>query len=76
MQYLGVPYEAGYDTKAVADLENQAKIIQEDLKKNQIETPENKEIIALIAYLQRLGTDIKVNNPATAPAQSGGNPKP
>jgi cytochrome c oxidase cbb3-type subunit I/II len=29
------------------------------LKKDKINTAPNKEIIALIAYLQRLGTDIK-----------------
>ncbi|QQS31278.1 MAG: cytochrome-c oxidase, cbb3-type subunit I [Sphingobacteriales bacterium] len=61
MQYLGVPYEQGYDQQAVNDLNKQADMIAADLKQNgKIETPGNKEIIALIAYLQRLGTDIKV----------------
>ena len=59
MQTLGVPYPAGYDKIANADLEKQAKAIQANLAKEGIKTSENKEIIAMIAYLQRLGTDIK-----------------
>ena len=59
MQKLNVPYEKGYDQKAVADLEKQAEGITQDLKNNKIEISSKKEIIALIAYLQRLGTDIK-----------------
>ena len=37
----------------------QANEITQDLAKNDIRVESNKEIIALIAYLQRLGTDIK-----------------
>ena len=37
----------------------QADLIATDLEKNKIETNSDAEIIALIAYLQRLGTDIK-----------------
>jgi cytochrome c oxidase cbb3-type subunit I/II len=59
MTTLGVPYAAGYDTKAVADLKKQADEIAANLKKDGIETSSDKEIIALIAYLQRLGKDIK-----------------
>jgi cytochrome c oxidase cbb3-type subunit I/II len=58
MQTLGVPYEAGYDKKAVADLQSQAQQIAAGLKTNGIDVDADKEIIALIAYLQRLGTDI------------------
>lgn len=63
MQTLGVPYEEGYADVAVEDLQAQAKQIAEELRQ-QLQDPvaeidENKEIIALIAYLQRLGTDIK-----------------
>jgi cytochrome c oxidase cbb3-type subunit I/II len=56
---LGVPYPKGYDKIANADLNKQAQGIADNLKKDQIQTPPNKEIIALIAYLQRLGMDIK-----------------
>ncbi len=58
MQTLGVPYPEGYDKKALADLKDQAHKIGEDLRKAGIKVDDNKEIIALIAYLQRLGTDI------------------
>lgn len=60
MQILGVPYPAGFDQEAIAHLENQANEIAKDLNGNQIEVSADKEIIAMIAYLQRLGTDIKV----------------
>jgi cytochrome c oxidase cbb3-type subunit I/II len=58
MRTLGVPYEANYASKANADLMVQAKLISDDLQKEGIKVAPNKEIIALIAYLQRLGTDI------------------
>jgi cytochrome c oxidase cbb3-type subunit I/II len=66
MRQLGVPYEVGYEKHASQDLQNQAKKIVESLKKDKIDVSEKKEIIALIAYLQRLGTDIKPKNTATA----------
>lgn len=59
MQTLGVPYPAGYADIAEADLNKQAEIITANLKKDGIETSPKKEIIAMIAYLQRMGTDIK-----------------
>ncbi len=59
MQTLGVPYPEGYDKKANADLVEQAKTIQANLKKDKLDTPADREIVALIAYLQRMGTDIK-----------------
>lgn len=59
MQKLGVPYPAGYDAYANTDLMNQANDIAKDLEKDGIKVMSNKEIVAIIAYLQRLGTDIK-----------------
>ncbi|MBS1927742.1 MAG: cytochrome-c oxidase, cbb3-type subunit I [Chitinophagaceae bacterium] len=56
---LGVPYEKDYANRANADLMEQAKTIEGNLKKDKIETDPDMEIIALIAYLQRLGKDIK-----------------
>ncbi|MFQ5583122.1 MAG: cytochrome-c oxidase, cbb3-type subunit I [Calditrichia bacterium] len=64
MQTLGVPYPEGYDQKANEDLKAQAQQIVENLKASNIDADPNKEIIALIAYLQRLGTDIKAANTA------------
>jgi cytochrome c oxidase cbb3-type subunit I/II len=58
MQSLGVPYSDGYDKQANADLVSQAQQIAGGLKITGIDVEADKEIIALIAYLQRLGTDI------------------
>ncbi|MCX6148853.1 MAG: cytochrome-c oxidase, cbb3-type subunit I [Candidatus Kapabacteria bacterium] len=62
MQTLGVPYAVGYDLKANDDLWKQADEIVARLQKDnpKIKVNKEKEIIALIAYLQRLGTDIKL----------------
>jgi cytochrome c oxidase cbb3-type subunit I/II len=60
MQKLGVPYPEGYDEIANVDLQEQAEQIVETLKGTGVPEAEwDTEIIALIAYLQRLGTDIK-----------------
>lgn len=59
MRTLGVPYPDGYEDQALADLQAQANEITTDLAETGIETSSDKEIIALIAYLQRLGTDIE-----------------
>ncbi len=67
MRTLGVPYPEGYDKIANADLMRQADSIKANLKKDKIETPADMEIVALIAYLQRIGRDIK-NEPKQATA--------
>jgi len=60
MQKLGVPYSDEYKANAVEYLTMQAQEIAEELSKDpNIEVRADKEIIALIAYLQRVGTDIK-----------------
>jgi cytochrome c oxidase cbb3-type subunit I/II len=56
---LGVPYEAGFDRLANANLVKQEESIAASLKKDGLETLPNKEIVAMIAYLQRLGKDAK-----------------
>jgi len=58
MQTLGVPYPEGYDKQANADLIRQADSIVNNLKNEKINTDADLEIIALIAYLQKLGRDI------------------
>jgi cytochrome c oxidase cbb3-type subunit I/II len=60
MRSLGVPYPDGYESVANDELQKQAGKITAELKKNGMTADGQKEIIALIAYLQRLGTDIKV----------------
>lgn len=77
MQILGVPYPEGYDAQAETDLRKQAKLISNELMRDQlvvfdaaergVNTLEDKEIVALIAYLQRLGTDIKNHKPVEGP---------
>ncbi len=60
MQTLGVPYPEGYDEIANSDLQKQAEQIVETLQGTGVPDADwDTEIIALIAYLQRLGIDIK-----------------
>jgi len=58
MKTLGVPYPDNYEQQAIVDLKAQADSIAKDLAANGIQTDSNREIIALIAYIQRLGVDI------------------
>jgi cytochrome c oxidase cbb3-type subunit I/II len=66
LQKLGTPYPAGYAQQANADLMKQAQGITDELAKEGIAVKPDKEIVALIAYLQRLGTDIKVKEETAA----------
>jgi cytochrome c oxidase cbb3-type subunit I/II len=59
LRTLGVPYPAGYEQRALEELRMQAEQIAVELQKGGAPAEPQKEIIALIAYLQRLGTDIK-----------------
>ena len=61
LRKLGVPYMARYEEIANEDLMAQANRISGNLKSDGIEVSSELEIVALIAYLQRLGTDIKVS---------------
>ena len=65
MRTLGVPYEAGFEKIANDELQKQADLIAKDLQKQGIDVTSDKEVIALIAYIQRLGTDIKNIDPKT-----------
>jgi cytochrome c oxidase cbb3-type subunit I/II len=65
MRTLGVPYDDGYEEQCVTDLEKQAEeivkqLVEQDADISQQPPDHDLDIIALIAYLQRLGTDIKV----------------
>jgi cytochrome c oxidase cbb3-type subunit I/II len=60
LRRLGVPYPDGYERNAAADLGAQAGRLARGLADGGLEAPADREIVALIAYLQRLGTDIKV----------------
>jgi cytochrome c oxidase cbb3-type subunit I/II len=54
------------EQRAIDKAKEQAQVVAERLNKEGIKDTrlEHKEIVALIAYLQRLGTDIKVAQPA------------
>ena len=72
MQKLGVPYPYDYEFDAVSDLHAQQKAIAAELESQGIaHVDPNKEIVALIAYLQRMGTDIK-RAPGSAPKEFPG----
>jgi cytochrome c oxidase cbb3-type subunit I/II len=60
MRQMGVPYPHNYEDIANDDLKKQALEIVKNLKAADIQIEPSKEIISLIAYLQRLGKDIKV----------------
>jgi cytochrome c oxidase cbb3-type subunit I/II len=69
LRNLGVPYPHDYEFKALADAQEQSKKVAADLAQNGVQNVNpNKEIIALIAYLQRVGTDIKKSEPNTTTA--------
>jgi cytochrome c oxidase cbb3-type subunit I/II len=63
MRRLGVPYPDGYETQAMADLKTQAQAIADNLKLTGAPVEADREIVGLIAYLQRLGTDIRADVP-------------
>ena len=65
LQMLNTPYGENYADIAVQDLEKQAQQIVAELKAEsgiEQEGLETKQIIALIAYLQRLGTDAQAQD--------------
>jgi len=59
MRLLGVPYTLEQEKTAIQHAQAQAKEIADRIRMKGIPGKhEDKQIIALIAYLQRLGTDI------------------
>jgi cytochrome c oxidase cbb3-type subunit I/II len=65
LRTIGVPYEEGYEEMALDDVYEQADQIVASLLRDGVEVHPETEIVALIAYLQRLGTDIKVSKNVT-----------
>ena len=66
MRKLGVPYEQGYEKMAKEDLDEQAlQIATYLLEAKGIKVAKEKEIIAIIAYLHKLGRDINVKQTTT-----------
>ena len=81
LRRLGVPYPLAYEkpmlrdmgqpliSAARLDLEQQAARVAAGLREAGLAAAPDREIVALIAYLQRLGTDIKAA-PAAEPTSS------
>lgn len=64
MQTLGVPYPENYDQSANQDLKAQAQELVNSLKSMGVPDAKwNSKLVALIAYLQRIGTDIQPRRP-------------
>jgi cytochrome c oxidase cbb3-type subunit I/II len=65
LKKLGTPYPENFDEVANDYYMEQAETIvadlEEQLKEQEIKVNPKSELVALIAYLQRLGTDIKKN---------------
>jgi cytochrome c oxidase cbb3-type subunit I/II len=66
MRSVGVPYTQEQIDTAPATLRTQAAKIAQALTEGGQKDTQDKEIVALIAYLQRLGTDIKAKPVASA----------
>ncbi len=60
MTKLGVPYTADDVSGAEASQQAQANAVVQDLAKNGVTVAWDSEMVALIAYLQRLGRDVGV----------------
>jgi cytochrome c oxidase cbb3-type subunit I/II len=75
LRKVGVPYPEGFENgPAQQELEAQAKKIVANLQLGMISNaPPSSEIIGLIAYLQRLGTDIKSAPPQAEVTPAAGN---
>ncbi|MDX1904732.1 MAG: cytochrome-c oxidase, cbb3-type subunit I [Thermonemataceae bacterium] len=66
MKMMDVPYTDEEIKNAKESIDKQSSEIVERLKKEKVKVRKEKEIVALIAYLQRLGTDIKKGQEQTA----------
>ncbi|MFI4850271.1 MAG: cytochrome-c oxidase, cbb3-type subunit I [Gimesia chilikensis] len=71
--YLGAPYDKAALSDSIALAKKQAKAIADDIERQKGPSGlEDKQVVALIAYLQRLGTDLfktpKSPNPSAEPA--------
>lgn len=58
MKSLGVPYEEGFEDIASDEYMKEAQAIVDELKQSGVDVEPTKEIVAMIAYLHKLGRDI------------------
>jgi len=63
LRKLGTPYSKDFEKYAIGNAREQAQKIAKNLAEQGVKDQniEDKEIVAMIAYLQRLGTDIKIH---------------
>lgn len=62
LQRMGTPYPEGYDARAIDEARAQAQAIASEVSAQGGPAGlENKEIVAMVAYLQRLGADLKAS---------------
>lgn len=67
MASLGVPYSQNYIDNWESEMDKQANEIAAQITKEiNVEIKGSDEIVALVSYLQRLGIDIKGNEPSEA----------
>lgn len=71
LRRVGVPYPEGFEKQAESDMKTQAQAIAARISTGNTKADANTEMIALIAYLQRLGKDIKNAPKAEQPISSG-----
>jgi cytochrome c oxidase cbb3-type subunit I/II len=72
LKTLGVPYGAAEIAQGNGELEASARAITKDLATQGVELPWDSEMVALIAYLQRLGKNppVQPSGPAPSPPAS------
>jgi cytochrome c oxidase cbb3-type subunit I/II len=71
LRHVGVPYPPGYEDTAQKELEVQSRVVVAGLKTGMVTAQPDREIIALIAYLQRLGADLKAASASQAAHPAG-----
>lgn len=58
MRSVGVPYPNGYEDQAQIDLKKQGDKLAKELSEQGVQVTSTNEMVALIAYLQRIGGDL------------------
>ena len=67
-RHLGVPFAEQTPEELARCIVTQEQLIAADLKTSGAEVPPDREIVALISYLQKLGKSEKTNPTPAAPA--------
>ncbi|MCL2725245.1 MAG: cytochrome-c oxidase, cbb3-type subunit I [Polyangiaceae bacterium] len=72
LKTIGVPYTQAEINAAAEDARAQGETIAQDLKTQGVNTAPNTELVAMIAYLQRLGKQPEATKPGNTVAATGG----